>query len=156
MTLWTYYVNQILIPEISGNKLNKNGCLSLKMRALKNVTTFSPPMSISKICLSGICATKEYFDTTIKHRDTLNDIRFWYHHEIKCYLLQTVEEALFNSILREAPFWNVLFPYGRMHCPKGGGGVKACQDGLEHFFPMFAQGVKGLARMFWSTFFPQI
>ena len=27
----------------------------------------------------------------------------------------------------EAPLWNVLFPYG--HCPKGDGGVKACQDG---------------------------
>ena len=27
---------------------------------------------------------------------------------------------------------------------KGVGGVKACQDGLEHFFPTFARGCKGL------------
>ena len=26
---------------------------------------------------------------------------------------------------------------------KGGGSVKACQNGLEHFFPMFAWGRKG-------------
>ena len=53
-------------------------------------------------------------------------------------------------LLREAPFKNVLFPYGK----RGGGGVKSCQDGLGHFFPTFARGSKhGLARMVWGTFF---
>ena len=48
------------------------------------------------------------------------------------------KEIFSNSkVVREAPFWNVLFPYG--HCPKGGGGVKASQDCLEHFFSMFAR-----------------
>ena len=39
---------------------------------------------------------------------------------------------------------------------KGGGGgadVKACQDGLEHFFPPCLPGGLRLARMVWSTFF---
>ena len=40
--------------------------------------------------------------------------------------------ATLVTLVREAPFWNVLFPYG--HCPKGGGGEKASQDCLEHFF----------------------
>ena len=43
--------------------------------------------------------------------------------------------------LRDAPFLNVLFPYG--HSLKGGGGVKAFLEGLEHFFPMFARLTEG-------------
>ena len=34
----------------------------------------------------------------------------------------------------------MLFPYG--HCPQGKGGVKACQDGLGHFFPTLLGGVR--------------
>ena len=30
-----------------------------------------------------------------------------------------------------------------MHCLKGEGGVKAYQDGLDHFFPTFARRCKG-------------
>ena len=36
---------------------------------------------------------------------------------------------------------------------EGGGGVKAYQDGLEHFFPKFAQGCKGLPGWFGTFFF---
>ena len=28
------------------------------------------------------------------------------------------------------------------HCPKGGGGAKACQDALEHFFPRLPGGAR--------------
>ena len=50
-------------------------------------------------------------------------------------------EKVKTGIHREAPFRNLFFPYG--HCPKGGGGVKACQDALEHFFPTFARLTEG-------------
>ena len=44
----------------------------------------------------------------------------------------------------------MLFPYG--DCLKGGGGVKACQYGLEHFFPTFARWCKGLPGWFEALF----
>ena len=47
------------------------------------------------------------------------------------------------SKLREAPFWNVLFPHG--HSLKRGG-VKAFQEGLEHFSPSFARLTEGGGR----------
>ena len=34
-----------------------------------------------------------------------------------------------------------------------GGDVKACQDGLGHFFPTFAQGCKGLPGWFGVLFY---
>ena len=42
---------------------------------------------------------------------------------------------------RDKPLFDVLFPYG--HYLKKGGGVKACQDGLEHFFSTFARLAEG-------------
>ena len=38
-----------------------------------------------------------------------------------------------SSCNREAPF--VLFPCGHCRLRMGGGGVRACPDVLEHFFP---------------------
>ena len=60
-------------------------------------------------------------------------------------------EKVKTGIHREAPFRNLLFPYG--HCPKGGGGVKACQDGWITFPPTFAWGCKGLPGWFGALFF---
>ena len=57
------------------------------------------------------------------------------NHNISSTIIQFNIPHYISSLLlsREAPFWNVLFPHG--HCLKGGeGGVKACQDGFEHFF----------------------
>ena len=48
---------------------------------------------------------------------------------------------------------SVLFPFGI--ALRGGGGEKACQDGLEHIFPTFAQGVRACQdglQHFFSTF----
>ena len=46
---------------------------------------------------------------------------------------------------KETSFYKCVVSNG--HCPKGGWGAKAYQDGLEHFFfPTFAWGCKGLPR----------
>ena len=47
--------------------------------------------------------------------------------------------------LGEPPFEMCVF---HMCIARRGGGVKACQDGLEHFFPTFARGCKGLPGWF--------
>ena len=54
-------------------------------------------------------------------------------------------------------YGNVLFPYmGNWALPiRGGGGVKACQDGLGHFFSTLPRGVRvcqdGLGHFFFHV-----
>ena len=54
---------------------------------------------------------------------------FWFQFQTQS------DRSCYSAYLREAPFWNVLFPWAMSIARKGGLGVKACQDGLEHFSP---------------------
>ena len=72
--------------------------------------------------------------------------------EITCRLI-IAKFIIFE--IREAPFWNVLFPDMDI-ARKGGLCVKAFQDGFKHFFPTFAQGCKGLPEWFGVLFFPRL
>ena len=57
----------------------------------------------------------------------------------KCSFLDALASFDFKlsqtKSVREAPFWNVLFPYICITL-KGGGGCKACQDGSDHSFQL--------------------
>ena len=50
-----------------------------------------------------------------------------------------------HSLVKGSPFLKRVVSIWAS--PERGVGVKACQDGLEHFFPTFARGVERLARM---------
>ena len=43
-----------------------------------------------------------------------------------------------RDINKGRPFLKCVYSIWAL--PEGGGGLKACQDGSEHFFPMFARG----------------
>ena len=56
----------------------------------------------------------------------------------------------------EKPLFEMCcFHMGNAHCPLRQG-VKACKDGLGHFFPHVAQGCKDLPGWFGALFFPHL
>ena len=54
-----------------------------------------------------------------------------------------IDAIMPQFFLKKAPFWNELFLYGHYPKGRGGRGVKACQDGLEHFFSKLAWLTEG-------------
>ena len=104
---------------------------------LSQMVWFNPATSkgslkvISTDLKSDISWRVIFFFKTFTSQNSLREL------EKKIFSLQSITKPIdLNqnySLLRDAPFWNVLFPCG--HCPKWrGGGDKACQDGLKHFF----------------------
>ena len=61
-----------------------------------------------------------------------------------------VNKMSWSDGLRGSPFLKCVVSIWEL--PERGGGVKACQDGLGHFFPTFARGCKGLPAWFGTLF----
>ena len=76
----------------------------------------------------------------------------WKQRRIRYFYFFFVRFSLFLFLIEESPF--LICAVSIWALPERGGGVvKACQDGLGHFFPTFAQGYKGLPGWFGTLFF---